>query len=798
MNFCGTIILDSQETGILKTDSIIPGFKGVINLNKIKDEILNLVREVDYIPLTPNEMLSLFNANGYDFDEGDFWRTVQEMEGEDFSIAFTKRNKIALAESLGQFKGIYSASSRGIFGFVTTEKEEFFVPPTLSFCALNGDTVICKRLDRGSRFYGKGNEAEVIAILDRGFDEIIGTLTIYNNGRGQAGHITPDNERIKPSVLVSSKSLNGACHGDKVIAKITSYPKTEHDPIRCEITEVLGKADSQEANYKAVLHSNGITTSFPQGVLNEAQEVSKEKISDTGRRDFRNSTVFTIDSYEAKDLDDAISLEETENGYILGVHIADVSHYVRKNSLLDKEAFNRGTSVYFTDKVVPMLPKELSNGICSLNEGEDRLTLSAIINIDRKGNIVSCEIVNSIINSKIKGIYSELNDILQKGEESEFHQKYAHVLDVFYKMYELYGILKEKSDRRGAMELESEETKIVLNEEGHPIEIVKRERGESERLIEQFMLCANEAVATYLYNAGMPCVYRVHDEPDMEKISSFALFAKNLGVDVSPLRTKNKITSSQLSRVLDSARDKGNLSIVSSILLRSLMKARYSPVQKSHFGLATEYYCHFTSPIRRYPDLSVHRIIKAMLNGEINESTVAEYEVFAANSAIASSDNEVKAVHAERDIDDLYKCVYMRDRIGEEYEAVICSVTSFGFFAKTENLCEGLVTIESLGNGFYYDKDNYTLSRGKTVYRLGQRVKVKVEDVDVSARQINFYLIKDKKSRDEEERTDNYNANEPKPIRRRTHKGETSTARKKQRRYSTFMELSHSRKKRRR
>ena len=771
-------------------------------MEKIKNAILDLIQGENYTPLNPNEMLSLFNGNGQNFDDGDFWRTVQEMEGEDFSVVFTRKNKIVSADSVGQYTGVFSASPRGGFGFVTTEKGEFFIPPSLTFCALNGDTVVCKRLDRGSRYFGKGNEAEIVAILKRDISEIIGTLTLYANGSAQAGHITPDNERIHASVLVSAKSLNGATHGDKVVGKIISYPKAEHDPIRCEIIEVLGKADSQEANYKAILHSNGITTTFDNKVIDEAESVSQEKIIDTGRRDFRNAVVFTIDSHEAKDLDDAISIETSEDSYILSVHIADVSHYVRKNSLLDKEAFKRGTSVYFTDKVVPMLPVALSNGICSLNEGQDRLTLSAIITLDKKGNILSCEIANSIIRSKIKGIYSELNDILEKKESSEFYSKYAHVLDDFYKMHELYLILKEKSERRGAMELESEETKVILNEAGHPIDVVKRERGEAERLIEQFMLCANEAVATYLYNAGIPCVYRVHDEPDMEKISAFALFAKNLGIDVSPLRTRNKITSSQLSRVLDSVRDTDKFAIVSSILLRSLMKARYSHIQKSHFGLSTEYYCHFTSPIRRYPDLSVHRIIKAMLNGEINENTVGEYEKFAELSGILSSENEVKAVHAERDIDELYKCVYMADRIGEEYEAVICSVNSFGFFAKTENLCQGLVPIEGLGHGFFYDRDNYTLSCGKTVYRLGQRVKVKVESVDIATRQINFYLIKKKSEKQGQEKAVPVRkASAPRQSNdggRKSH-SHSSTARKKQRRFETFMSLAQkrSRKKRR-
>ena len=762
-------------------------------MEQIKQEILDILSQPDYIPLTPQEVFALLDRADCQIDEGDFWRAIHEMEGEDFSIAFTKRNKLCLSQVLGQYKGTFSSAAKGGFGFVTTEAGEFFIPPALSFCALHGDTVICKKIDRGSRYFGKGNEAEVIAVLERGVTEIIGTLTLFHSGKSQAGHISPDNERIKHSVLVSSKALNSASNGDKVVGKIVSYPKSEGEPIRCEITEILGKADSWEANYRAILHSNSISLTFDDKVLSEANVVSQEKISDTGRTDFRDRVVFTIDSHEAKDLDDAISIEETDNGYILGVHIADVSHYVKNGSYLDREAFNRGTSVYFTDKVVPMLPKELSNGICSLNEGQDRLTLSAMVELDKSGSILSCEIVNSIINSKIKGIYSELNDILEKGENSEFCGKYRHVLPDFEKMCKLYTILKAKSDRRGAMELDSEETKIILDESGHPIEIVKRERGETERLIEQFMLCANEAVATYLYNAGMPCVYRVHDEPDAEKIGTFALFAKNLGVDVSPLRTKSKITSSQLSRVLDSVRDTDKLPIVSSILLRSLMKARYSPVQKAHFGLSTEYYCHFTSPIRRYPDLSVHRIIKAMLRGDINENTISGYEDFAARSAFQSSENEVKAVSAEREIDDLYKCIYMQDRIGEEYDAVICSVTSFGFFAKTENLCQGLVPVEDLGGGFFFDRENYTLARGKTVYRLGQRVRIKVQDVDICARQIKFYLIKEK---DSQEKAPIEKRSTPKPQgapRAKSHGERPHTGKKKQRRFETFMALSQKR-----
>ena len=706
----------------------------------IKRLIIETVESTSYTPLLPFEMLELFSE--YEINDSDFWRALSSLETE-YEIQFTKKGKIASARGMGYLKGEFSASSNGAFGFVTTDSGDFFIPPKFTNGAYHGDKVVIKRIDYLSKYYGKGNEAEIVDIIEYGIKDVVGTITIYSNGRRPVAYVTPDNERIHFKVKIPYKTLIDVRDGYKVIAKIKSYPRDENDFANGEIIEVLGEADSLEGNYKAILYANGISVSFSQGTLDEAERVSREPLDIRNRLDLRNETIFTIDGADAKDLDDAISLKETENGYILGVHIADVSNYVREGTALDREAIERGTSVYFTDKVVPMLPKALSNGICSLNGGEDRLTLSAFVTLDRNGTILSTEIKESVINSKMRGVYSEFNDILENGENSEFYSKYAHVIDDFYKMMDLYRILKFKNEQKGAMELESEESKILLDETGRPIDIVKRERGESERLIEQFMLTANEGVATYMFNAGVPCVYRVHDEPDREKIDAFALFARNLGVDTSPLKAKNTITPMQLSKILLSAKEKNYFSIVSSILLRSLMKARYSAVQKSHFGLNTEYYCHFTSPIRRYPDLTVHRILKSFLRGEITESTIEKYEKLATLSGDLSSENEIKAVHAEREIDELYKCVYMADRIDEEFDAVISSVTSFGFFARTDNLCEGLVPIDSLGNGFYYDKENYTLSRGTVSYRLGMPVKIKVSDVDISLRQINFELVRE-------------------------------------------------------
>lgn len=708
--------------------------------DKIKDLILDKLSWDNYIPLSPADLLYEISPSG-EIKEEDFWRVLYKME-ECYEVGLTKKGKITRAGDVGIFKGVFSASPRGDFGFVVTEKGDFFIPPKFTQGALNGDEVAIKKIEMSSKFYGKGNEAEVIKITKRSLESFIGTFKVLlHNGNRSIATVIPDNDKIKLSVTVSFKHFNGANDGDKVICKINTFPVNEFSGAKGAISEVLGRADTKEANYKAILHENGIVTEFSDDVLSEADRVASEPIVKGDRCDLRNETIFTIDGEDAKDLDDAISIKKIENGYILGVHIADVSHYVRQGSCIDTEAINRGTSVYFTDKVVPMLPKSLSNGSCSLNGGVDRYALSAIITLDNQGTILYTELKSSIINSKVRGVYSELNNIIDNGNDSEFYGKYAHVIDDFKIMLELYHILKQKSDRKGAMELESEESKIILDENGHPIDIVKRERGATERLIEQFMLCANEAVAAYLYNASMPCVYRVHDEPDTEKISAFALFARNLGVDTSPLNAKNTITPMQLSMVLENAKKTDHFSIVSSVLLRSLMKARYSGVPKAHFGLATDFYCHFTSPIRRYPDLTVHRIIKALLAGEIDESSFEKYERLASLSAELSSENELKAVYAEREIDDLYKCIYMQDRIGCELDAIICSVTAFGFFAKCENLCDGLVPIEALGQGFYFDKENLILQRGKTTFRLGQHVRVKVIESDIRLRRVTFSLI---------------------------------------------------------
>ncbi len=706
--------------------------------NKVKERILELIEDELYVPLTPPDLYTLAGEDKYEV--GDFFDTLCKME-ERFEICVTKSGKISSPEKNGYIKGEFSASSRGRFGFVITEKGDFFIPPKFTLTAMDGDEVLIKKFGAGSKYYGNGNEAEVCAITKRSTTEFVGTFHGYTRAGRMIGEVVPDNEKLDIHASVSGLDKSGASDGDKVIVKITKYPLYDGDSVHGKITDVLGRSDTLEANYLSILHENSIVTEFDSTVLNEADKLANEEITVGDRLDLRDKCIFTIDSESAKDLDDAISIEKSGDVYVLGVHIADVSHYVREKTLTDREAMARGTSVYFTDKVVPMLPKVLSNGVCSLNGGVDRYALSAFMTVDKNGDILSTSVHNSIINSRVRGVYSELNDVLKNRTNSEFYEKYSHIIEDFYLMMELYGILKRKSIQNGAMELESDECEIILDKKGHPVSIIKRERGETEKLIEQFMLCANRGVAEYLTALNMPCVYRVHESPDTEKTDAFLNFANNMGVDISSARIGRTPSPKQLSAILESARELSLEEIVSSVLLRSMKKAKYSAVPKIHYGLATELYCHFTSPIRRYPDLTVHRILKSVLDGSMTEDRLNKLTKFAERSAKESSENELRALYAERGIDDLYKAVYMADRIGEEMEGTISSVTSFGFFVRTDDMCEGLVPISSLNGDFVFDEENYSLVSSSRIFKLGYKARVSVFEADIISRKVTFSLI---------------------------------------------------------
>lgn len=630
----------------------------------------------------------------------------------------------------------FSDSGRG-FGFASPleeEGEDLFIAPDSTMSAMTGDTVLVHRYRRGEAGYTRGSEGEVTRILEHGNTEIIGTFAM----RGAEGVVVPDNEKLHAEVSVRGSDIGAAHPGDKVAVRITAYPRRRRgeELFRLEgyVTAVFGRAETREANYAAVLHQNGIPTEFSDDAEWEAEDAAARPLREEGRLDFRDQPTLTIDSADAKDLDDAVSLSRTDGGWLLGVHIADVSEYVREGGVLDREAYERGTSVYFVDKVVPMLPVALSNGACSLNGGETRYALSAFLTIGEDGVTRGCEFKKTLIRSDVRGVYSEVNDLFENGRASAFAQKYDAVYDMLADMRVLYETLRRAAEARGQLNLESTEAKILLDEKGLPVDIVPRVRGTAELMIEQFMLAANIGAATWLHARGLPCLYRVHEDPMPEKISAFAVFAHNMGLDVTGIT--GGVSSARLGQLLGEAAEKGVGEVVSGVLLRSLAKARYSEKPGSHYGIAAPLYCHFTSPIRRYPDLFVHRAISSALTGSRLPSHPAE-------SARVTSDAEMRAVTAERQIEDIYMAQYCSFHIGEEYDASVSSVCSFGVFAKTDKLFEGLVPIEALFGAWVrpeYNAERMTITGGGQTYRLGDRLRIRIERADVASGQIDFAL----------------------------------------------------------
>ena len=636
--------------------------------------------------------------------------------------------------------GVFSSSKSG-FGFVNLgeETEDIFIPEDKTAGAIDGDKVEIIYHTYYNRFGEEKTEGRVRKILQYGRKNIIGTVDFdrgFRAGKKFSARklvLIPDDGKIPLRFFISN--TDGISVGDKVEASINRSPSRF---MECTVKRNFGNTYSKDANYGAILADSGIEPDFSREELMEADFFAAMPLSDEGRVNRTKDIIFTIDGADAKDLDDAVSLKKLRGGnYRLGVHIADVSHYVREKTHLDRAAMARGTSVYFTDKVVPMLPPALSNGACSLNAGEDKYTLSAIIDLSENGEILSCKIEESVIKSRVRGVYSEVNQIFDGTAAAEVKSKYKDVIPTLIKMRELYLILKSKSESRGALDLETAEAQIILSEDGEPLEIVKRTRGDAEKMIEQFMLCANEAVATFLSEMGIPCVYRIHESPPPEKLSEFITYAHNLGFDTS-LISREKTTSRDFSALLSKAREKGIITPVSYSMLRSMSKAKYSEVKKAHFGLGIETYCHFTSPIRRLSDLATHRIIHKVL---LEEKRPQLYAAYARRAAAAATEAELRALSAERRIENLYKVIYMEKFIGEEFDAIINSVTSFGIFAELENTCEGLVPISELPGDFIFDEKNLTLRSRKTVYHLGDSIKIRLEEADRIRGKLRFSIV---------------------------------------------------------
>ena len=642
-------------------------------------------------------------------------------------------------------RGIFSGSKSG-FGFVTVESgydKDVFIPEDKTHGALDGDFVEIIYHVFTSREGVEKTEGRVTKIIEYGREFIIGTLVIepprlYGRKGARAGgvyaFIQPDDPKIalRPRIFDTA----GAKDGDKVMAKIVRDGLGGYAP-ECTITAVFGEANSKDANYGAILADCGIPTEFTSEELALAEEKANEPLSDEGRTRFDGTVIFTLDGAGAKDLDDAVSLKRLKDGWQLGVHIADVSTYVPEKCALDRLVMSRGTSVYFTDKVVPMLPECLSNGACSLNADEEKYALSAIINLDTDGNITKTKILPSIIKSRLRGVYSEANAILDGSASAEIKKKYKSVTPTLLKMQELYEILAKKAEDRGYIDMSIDEAVILLGEDGQPVNIVKAERGVAERIIEQFMLTANEAVATLLTEAGIPCVYRAHESPTPDKLEGFISYLKSLDLKTKSLAS-DEVTGKDFRVVLDEAAERGVDNAVSRVMLRSMMKAKYSEVRMSHFGLGIENYCHFTSPIRRLSDLATHRIIhKVLIDGKRPES----YASYAKRAARAASETELRALNAERRIENLYKVVYMSDYIGECFDATVSSITSFGMFCELENTCEGLIPISEMPGLFVFSEKDLSLRHGSLKFKLGDNVRIRLEEADMARGKLRFSLV---------------------------------------------------------
>ena len=632
--------------------------------------------------------------------------------------------------------GIFSSSKSG-FGFVSVEgaERDIFIPQDKTHGAIDGDYVEIIYHSYKNYLGEEKTEGRVVRIVEIGRRTIIGTVSEEwaRHGRRTMRYLVlmPDDSRVMLRPVISDAS--GARVGDKVEAYLlrdgSSHPE-------CRVERVFGDTESKEANYAAILAESGIETDFTDTELYEAECAAAEPISDEGRVR-RDEIIFTIDGEGAKDLDDAISLRKLAGGkWRLGVHIADVSHYVKERTSLDRCATSRGTSVYFTDKVVPMLPEALSNGACSLNAGEDKYALSAIIDLDSRGEIIDTKIERSIIRSRVRGVYSEVNSIFDGTSTPDIKKKYKEIIPTLTKMRELYLILREKSDIRGYVNFDEREAEVILGEDGRVLDIIRRERGDSERMIEHFMLTANEAVATLLTKCEIPCVYRIHEAPPAEKMSEFLTFASNLGLNISGIDSE-KVSPKALASLLAMAEERGISAPVSYSMLRSMSKAKYSEIRGAHFGLGLSTYCHFTSPIRRLSDLATHRIInRVLIDGKRAES----YASYARRSAAAATEGELRAISAERRIENLYKVIYMSDHIGEVYDATVSSVTSFGMFCELDNTCEGLVPISELYGEFFFDEKNISLVSANKIYRLADRVRVRVEEADIIRGKLRFSI----------------------------------------------------------
>lgn len=654
--------------------------------------------------------------------------------------SFKKKNIKSLKKQGLLAEGVFIGNARG-FGFVETgeDEENIFIPADAVNTALHQDKV--QVLLKKEQKPGKRREGTVIKILERGTTEVVGTF----QREGDYGFVLCDNQKISRDVYISPKNSHGIRDGEKVVAQILDYGSEKRKP-EGKITESLGNIHAPGADILAVVKSYGIPSEFPVRVMNQAMRVPDHVLEADwdGRDDLTGLMTVTIDGEDAKDLDDAVSLTKEGNLYHLGVHIADVSNYVQGGSAIDREALKRGTSVYLADRVIPMLPERLSNGICSLNQGVERLALSCLMDIDENGTVVSHKITESVIRVDRRMSYEQVRCILEDGE-TETSREYQEFVPTFFLMKELSGILRGCRHNRGSIDFDFPESKIILNGAGRAIDVKPYETSVATEIIEDFMLLANETVAREYCKGEYPFVYRTHENPDPDKVEELLMLLHNQGIDVR--KSGQEITPKEIQEILESIQDLPNETMISRLTLRTMKQAKYTTECSGHFGLAARYYCHFTSPIRRYPDLQIHRIIRDNLRGRLTrEGKTEHYREILEEVARQSSVCERRAQEAERESDKMKKAEYMSYHLGEEFDGIISGVTGYGLYVELGNTVEGLVHITALKDDYYtFDQETHEL-RGeltKKVYHLGQKIRVRVADADAVKRSVDFTIAEE-------------------------------------------------------
>lgn len=697
-----------------------------------KKLIYDFICDEFYVPMKLKELAILLQVPK---DQRKELKAIMDSLEAEGKVHVSKKGKYTKGEAK-RIVGTYQAHARG-FGFVAVEGEDddIFISEDDTNGAFHGDQV---EVTIKSAPDGKRREGKVVRILSHGTTRLVG----YFQKNKNFGFVVPDNQRFIKDVFVPLERSKGAVTGHKVVVELTKYGGDNKKP-EGKIVEIIGHVNDPGTDIMSIVKGYDLPIEFPEKVLNQAERVAKDvSTADmAGRMDIRDWQMVTIDGEDAKDLDDAISLTKEGENYKLGVHIADVTNYVQEKSALDREAYKRGTSVYLVDRVIPMLPHILSNGICSLNEGEDRLALSCIMTINDKGNVVDYKIAETVICVDRRMTYTSVKKILEEQDEEE-SKKYEEFVPMFQMMEKVAGILREKRKKRGSIDFDFPETKMVLDEQGKPIELKPYDRNVATKIIEDFMLLANETVAEHYFWQEIPFVYRTHEQPDEEKIQKLAIFINNFGHSMHI--ANNAVRPKEIQKLLVKVEGTNEEALISRLALRSMKQAKYTPENTGHFGLATTYYCHFTSPIRRYPDLQIHRIIKEDLRGRMNENRREHYEKILPEVTKQCSARERLAEEAERETIKLKKVEYMEEHIGEVFEGVISSITKWGIYVELPNTIEGLVHVTNMHDDHYdYIEERFEMvgEHTRKVYKLGQTVYIVATGTDRLQRTIDFEFV---------------------------------------------------------